>query len=140
MDVPRKFLRVMKWGAIGFAIPIVFLGVIFGLRIVFGDIHPMDREQAIARLMGTLLMPAFGCTFVFVLAAYASSISTPRVDLVRSTLIIAVVVVATKLGVTPHPRYKAVDLNVCETVIPIAAGLITCIVLAIINRWAKHAM
>ena len=140
MNMQRKLRRALIWSLVGFAIPVVVLGMVFGFQLIFADVHPMDREQDIAKLPVQLLFPAIGCAFVFALAAYASGVNTPRLDFIRSLMIVSVVVVVAKLVVTPNPRYKMPDPNAwMEIVIPIVAGLMTCGVLTAVNRSGKSA-
>ena len=135
MDAKRKFLRAMKWGAIGFAIPIVVLGAIFVNSLIFGELTPTDRENDLANLPVSLLLPAIGCSFVFTLAGYAASAESPRVSPTRSILIITSVVIIALLIVTPNPRYKMLNPHAwLGNSIPVVAGLITCAIIVGINK------
>jgi membrane-anchored protein YejM (alkaline phosphatase superfamily) len=135
MKAKNRNKRTLIWGATGFAIPIVVLGLVLGLPLVFGDDHPMDRENDIARLPVVMLIPSIGCAFVFVLAARATSVDVPRISLIQSISIIGLAVVVTLLLVTTGPRYKMFDPDSwIKVAAPIGVGLVMCGVIFAINR------
>ena len=136
MKLDSRSGKMLTYSAVGFAIPAVVIGLIAIYRLTFHDIHPMDRQNDIARLPGIILIPSLGLALLFGLAALGSFTPTAGMSFIRSLLVISVpttiAVFATRQSV---PR-RAIDPDAwMQTAIPVAVALITTIAVLLYNKW-----
>ena len=60
MEIERGIQKSIKYAIVGFLIPVFSVGVYWIVYSMFYDIHPIDRENDLARLPLLILVPSTG--------------------------------------------------------------------------------
>lgn len=135
MNLTRGIQRSLQFAAIGLAIPAIMIGLIAIYHFTFHDIHPMDRENDLARLPAMILIPSFGLALLFGLSAFASFAPNHGMSFIRSLIVVAGATAIAVFATQPRIRRKTVDPDAwLETAIPIAVALIATLAILISNR------
>ena len=138
MNIKRGFLKSLQYAAIGFAIPATVIGLIAIYHFTFHDIHPIDRENDIARLPAMMLIPSLELALLFGLSAFASFAPKRGMIFIRSLIIVAGATMIAVFAMRPRFRRKTVDPEAwLEAAIPIAAALIATIAVLLHNKWSR---
>ncbi len=135
MNLVCGLRKSLQYAAVGFAIPATVVGSIAMSHLTFHDIHPMDRENDLARLPTMILVPSLGLAVLFGLAAFASFTPRNGLSFIRALIAISA---ATLIGVAvtrPQMPRKTRDPNAwTEISIPLATALIATIVVLFFNE------
>ncbi len=140
MNIERGMRKTLQYSALGFAIPAVVIGLIAIYHFTFHDIHPMDRENDIARLPAMILIPSLGLAILFGLSAFGSFTPQRGLTFVRSLIIVAGTTLIAVFATQPLAYRKTVDPNAwLKTAIPLVAALIATTFVLLYNKWRPFA-
>ncbi|MCP4777191.1 MAG: hypothetical protein GY880_23465 [Planctomycetaceae bacterium] len=125
MEIERGIQKSIKYAIVGFLIPVFSVGVYWIVYSMFYDIHPIDRENDLARLPLLILVPSTGLAVIFGLSGYASFAPKRGISFIRSLIIIAGLTAIAVYSIQPKVHRKTVEQgSSMEIAIPIAAALI----------------
>jgi len=125
MEIERGIQKSIKYAIVGFFIPVFSVGVYWIVYPMFYDIHPIDRENDLARLPLLILVSSTGLAVIFGLSGYASFAPKRGISFIRSLMIIAGLTAIAVYSIQPRVHRKNVEQDSSmEIAIPSAAALI----------------
>jgi hypothetical protein len=138
MNLESGLRKALKYSALGFAISAGTLAMLAIYHFTFHDIHPLDRQNDLARLPDLILVPSFGIAVLFGLSAFGSFTPKRGMKFIRSLTVISGAT-AIAVFVTREPVLrKTIDSNSwIETAIPIVVALSATIAVLVINKWSS---
>ncbi len=137
MNIERGVCKSLQYSAVGFAIPAAIIGLIAIYHFTFHEIHPMDRQQDLARLPALILIPSCGLALLFGLAAFGAFTPTNGMSFIRSLIVISTAAMIAVFASRPRVPRKTVDPNAwLETAIPVTVAVIATIVVLLYYRWS----
>ena len=137
MNLKIGALEALRYAAIGFIIPASIVGLIAAYHFGFHDIHPIDRENDIAKLPMFMLLPLLGLAFLFALAGFATFTFNGGLTFMRSLSVISGVALVAVFASRPRLHFKTENPNVwLEVVMPVVAVLVATTVIMGYNRMA----
>lgn len=135
MDVVHGLRKSLQYAAVGFAIPATVTGLIAMYHLAFHDIHPMDRENDLARLPAMILTLSFGLALLFGLAAFVSFAHRKGLSFIRALIVSSAAALIGVVVTRPRIPRKEIDPNAwTESVIPLIAALAATIVVLLISE------
>ena len=137
MNLKRGVCKALKYGGVGFLIPVSIVGAIAAFHFGVHDIPPVDRENDIARLPMLMLLPSLGLAALFALSAFATFTFSGGLTFMRSLTIISSVALVAVFVSRPRLHFKTVNPNVwLEVVVPVVAVAVATTVIMTYNRMA----